>query len=247
MMNARLPTSLLLLGLLSAPALALDLTVGVESSDYLPISKGDSGTYVGYARDVLDAFAAKYGHKFTYKAMPVARLYDEFLVQKSVDLKFPDNPIWAQNLKQGATISYSKGLVTVTEGLMVTPANKGKGLAAVGKISTLRGFTPWPYMDQIKTKKISVSEVNSAEAAIKMVEGGRVDGVYLGTLATTYIMNEVLKQPGMLVFDDKLPNSKNDFTISSIAHPNVIKQMDEFLVTEKDTVAKIKSKYKISD
>jgi polar amino acid transport system substrate-binding protein len=53
--------------------------------------KGIGGNYAGYARDVLDTFAAQYGHTFSYKPMPVARLWDEYLVQKSVDIKFPDN------------------------------------------------------------------------------------------------------------------------------------------------------------
>lgn len=246
-MKQKLLISLLFAGACSGQVLAANLTIGVETTDYLPIAKSEADVYSGYARDVLDAFAAKYGHKLTYKALPVARLYDEFLVQKSVDLKFPDNPYWAKDLKKDAAISYSKGLVVVTEGVLVTKANKGKGLDALTKMSIVRGFTPFPYMDQIKAKKIAVSEMNSAEAAIKMTESGRTNGAYLGILSATYIMTEVLKQPGMLEFDDKLPNSKNDFTLSSISHPEVIKQMDEFLLKEKDTVAKIKAKHKINE
>lgn len=225
-------------------ALAGDYSVGVESNDYLPISKGDGGAYSGYARDLLDAFAAKNGHTFRYKPMPVMRLFDEFAVQKSLDFKFPDNPYWAADAKKGLNLSYSKGVVAVTEGLMVLPANKGK-VTTVSKIATLRGFTPFPYMDLIKAKKISVTEVNGADAAIKLGEAGRVDGVYLGTLAANYIMAETLKQPGVLVFDAALPNSTNDFSLSTLAHPEVIKQLDEFLVKEKDLVAKLKAKHKI--
>jgi hypothetical protein len=33
--------------------------------------------------------------------------------------------------------------------------------------------------------------------------------------------------------------------MSTLSHPEVIKQLDEFLAKEKDTVAKIKAKYKI--
>jgi polar amino acid transport system substrate-binding protein len=227
-------------------AWAGNYTIGVEATDYLPVSKGDASGYSGYARDLLDAFAAKYNHTFTYKPVPVARLYDEFLVKKSVDFKFPDNGYWAGGAKKGMTLHYSKGLISVTDGTLVLAANKGKA-SAISKLGTLRGFTPFPYLDQIKDKKVTVTEVNSADAAISMVEAGRVEGVYMGVLAANYVMAEVMKKPGVLVLDDKLPKSTGDFSLSTLAHPDVIKQMDEFLVKEKDTVAKLKAKYKIKD
>lgn len=243
-MKSKVLVSVLLAGLLSSPTWAGTLTVGVEGHDYMPISNGEGGNYAGYAREVLDTFAAKYGHTFTYKPMPVSRLWDEYLVKKSIDLKFPDNGYWNSDAKKGINISYSKGVVSVTEGLLVVPANKGK-VASVSKIATLRGFTPFPYLDQIKSGKVAVTEVNAAEAAINMATAGRVDGVYLGTLAANYIMSERMKAPGVLVYDDKLPNSANDFTLSSFSHPEVVKQMDEFLLKEKDTVTKLKAKHKI--
>jgi ABC-type amino acid transport substrate-binding protein len=244
-MKRRSICAALITSVVTSTAWAGSFTVGVEATDYLPISKGDAGGYSGYAREVLDAFASKYGHTFTYKPMPVARLFDEFAVQKSLDFKFPDNAYWGGDAKKGVSIVYSKGLVSVTEGLMVLPENKAK--TSVTKIVTIRGFTPYPYLDQINAKKIAVSEVNAPEAALNMVEAGRVDGVYMGQLTATYILAEVMKKPGVLVFGDKLPNSKNDFSLSTIARPEVIKQMDEFLVKEKDTVAKIKAKYKITE
>ena len=220
--------------------------VGVESTEYLPISHVQGGNYSGYARDLLDAFAAKYGHTFTYKALPVPRLWDEFLTAKSLDLKFPDNSYWNADAKKGITVTYSKGLVSVTEGLLVLPANKGKlAGASLSKLSTLRGFTPYPYLDSIKSSKVKVSEVNSTDAAISMAAEGHVDGAYLGVMAANYVMTEQMKKPGELVFDEKLPNSTNDFALSSISHPEIVKQMDEFLVKEKDLVAKIKAKNKI--
>jgi len=225
-------------------AWAGNFTVGAESQDNLPISKGGGGVYSGYARELLDAFAAKHGHTFTYKPLPVSRLFDEFAVQKSVDFKFPDNAYWAADAKKGIAITYSKGLVAVTEGLLVLPAKKGKQ-TTVTKIATLRGFTPFPYLDQIKSKKITVTEVNAAEAAINMAEAGRVDGVYLGVLAANQIMAEGMKKPGVLVLDDTLPKSTNDFSLASISHPEVVKQMDEFLLKEKDMVQKLKAKHKI--
>lgn len=244
MVKSKLLLVSMLAALGSTSAWSGNFSIGVEGHDYLPISKGDGGVYSGYARDVLDAFAAKYGHTFTYKPLPVSRLFDEFAVQKSVDFKFPDNAYWSADAKKGIAIRYSKGLVAVTEGLLVLPAKKGK-VPSISKMATLRGFTPFPYLDQINAKKIAVTEVNAADAAINMAEAGRVDGVYLGVLAANHIMAEGMKKPGLLVLDDALPKSTNDFSLSTINHPDVIKQMDEFLVKEKDTVQKLKAKHKI--
>ena len=84
---------------LSSSAWSGTYTIGVEATDYMPISKGDDGKYSGYAKELLDTFASKNGHKFTYTPLPVARLIDVFAVKKSLDLKFPDNAYWAKEVK----------------------------------------------------------------------------------------------------------------------------------------------------
>lgn len=236
--------ALALLAAVSITAQAGSYTVGVEGHNYLPISSADGGNYKGYARDLLDAFAEKYGHTFTYKPMPVNRLLDEFIGAKSVDFKFPDNAYWAADAKKGVTITYSKGVVAVTEGAMVLPASKGK---PVTSLATMRGFTPFPFLDAIKSKKVTVSEANTTDAVISMVEAGRASAGYLGVLSAVYTMEEVLKKPGMLEYDSSAPHSVSDFSLATLKHIDVIKQMDEFLVKEKDTVARLKAKYKIKE
>ena len=231
--------------LFSSPAFSGNYTVGVENIDYLPLYKGDGSVYTGYARELLDTFAAKYGHTFTYRPFPMVNLFDEFVVKKTLDFKFPDNAHWSGDMKKGVKIVYSSRLVTVTEGLFVLPSEKGKGLANITKIATLRGFSAWPYMDQIMSKKLEVIEVNYPGAAINIGAAGRVDGVFMGVMSANYVMSNVLRRAGVLVFDDSLPKMKADFSLSSISHPEIIKQMDEFLVKDKDTVAKLKAKHKI--
>ena len=47
------------------------------------------------------------------------------------------------------------------------------------------------------------------------------------------------------MLDEALPKSTNDFSLSTISHPEIVKQMDEFLLKEKETVVKLKVKHKI--
>ena len=104
-----------------------EMEAAYDATDYLPIYKGDGSSYTGYARRLLDSFASKSGHTFTYKALPVARLHIEFAARKTLDLKFPDNPHWSCDVKKDTKTYYSKGTVSVVESLMLLPTNKGKG------------------------------------------------------------------------------------------------------------------------
>jgi len=65
----------LLLCLFVLPALAQEeIHVGVELQPYQPYSDVENGEYRGYARDLLDAFAAEHGYRFVYMPLPVRRL-----------------------------------------------------------------------------------------------------------------------------------------------------------------------------
>jgi methyl-accepting chemotaxis protein len=222
-------------------------TVGVETQNYLPISNGEGAVYSGFARELFDAFAHHAGYTFTYKPMPITHLFEEFLVSQRLDLKFPDNAYWAGDLKRKTQVVYSQGLVSVAEGLLVKPEHKGRDPGVLSKIAITRGFTPFPYLDRIQSQQIKVSELNTPEAGLKMAESGRVDGVYMGKIVADYLLNDIKKTPGVLVFDESLPNSTNDFSISTINHPEVIVKLDEFLRDQSDLVAKLKHKHNIFD
>ena len=126
---------------------------------------------------------------------------------------------------------------------MVLPQNKGKG--SITNLVTIRGFTPYPHLDQINSKNVTLREENVPTAAIHMVVAGHAEGAYLSTAVADRLMAEVIKKPGILVFDDQLPYTKNEYTLSSINHPELIKQFNEYLVKEKNSVAKLKAKYRI--
>lgn len=220
-------------------------TIGVEAQNYLPVSSGEGAIYSGFARELLDAFAQHSGYTFTYKPLPITHLFEEFLVHQRLDLKFPDNAYWSSDLKRKVQVLYSQGLLSVAEGLLVPPNKTGRSPDVLRKIAITRGFTPFPYLDRIHSQQIKVSELNTAEAGLKLAESGRVDGVYMGKIVANYLLNDVHKTPGALVFDESLPNSCNDFSMSTIHHPEVIAKLDAFLRNERVLVATLKKKHKI--
>jgi len=127
-MNA-LPPIVLCLGLLGAAGVAAQTyRVGVESQPYQPYYSLEAGEYQGYARDLLDAFAADQGHRFIYVALPVKRLQSDFLSGK-LDFKYPDHPHWNREQKQGRTVHYSAATAPYRDGVLVLPAYLGLGKA----------------------------------------------------------------------------------------------------------------------
>jgi hypothetical protein len=58
-----------------------------------------------------------------------------------------------------------------------------------------------------------------------------------------YQLNTVLKQPGALLFDDTLPNSKDFYLLSSTLHADVIDEFNQYLREHADPVPALKVKY----
>jgi polar amino acid transport system substrate-binding protein len=238
----------LFLLILAAPSIvcAADLKIGVETTDQYPIYSGAKGEYRGFARELLDDFAAKYHHTIHYVPLPIVQLHDALLTHR-VDVKFPDNPKWQPEKKGNAKIAYSAAVIAVAEGLSVPPKKLGQPLTDIKKIGAVRGFTPWPFMDAIKAKKIAYQEFSDFKSLIATGIKGQIDGIYANNIVVNYYLIEVLKQPDALVFDFALPNDRSDFCLASIDHPEIIAQFDEFLSKYKSEVSILKSKYHISD
>ncbi|MFE8070020.1 transporter substrate-binding domain-containing protein [Marinobacteraceae bacterium S3BR75-40.1] len=220
--------------------------VGVEAIDYYPLYSAEGGTYKGYARELLDAFAQDSGHTFNYRPFPVLRLTKTFLAG-DVDFKMPDNPNWAESEKQGQKVVYSKPVAPYTDGVMVLPQNKGRGMEFLKKLTTLRGFTPWDYLGYIKDGKVSLNEVNNMTAMVRQVQNERADGAYFNVAVAQYFLQEKLNQPGTIVFDPSLPHTSSFYHLSTIQHPEVIDQFNQWLRDNAGRVKALKQKYSILD
>jgi len=217
--------------------------IGVEDIDYYPHYAVRQGQYVGYARDLLDAFAAHNGYQFEYVILPVKRLYSAFLVDRSVDFKFPDNPHWTPDQRAGIPVYYSSSVINVTEGLMVLPENEGRSLSSVKDIGTILGFTAWPYLAEVNRGAIKVHENPNFEGLLRQVLSGRVDGAYINIEVANNLIGDKLKMTGRLVFDPNLPYASSTFSLSTIQHPDIIEQFNDFLIKESALQAQLRDKY----
>lgn len=217
------------------------LVIGVEELDYTPVYALKAGEYVGAARDIIDAFATATGYAVVYKSLPIKRLYVE-LLSGGVDLKFPDNPSWTADLKAGRAVVYSQPVIRYIDGVLVMPDNAGRGAPMLHSLGTVSGFTPFAWLDRIKAGTLQVKENPRMELLLKQAAMGRFDGAYASVAVANYILDQVLKTPGALVFDPTLPHSRDAYRLSSFSRPEVVAEFDAWMETNAATIKAIKDR-----
>ena len=223
-----------------------EYVIGVENINLMPHFNSKGEVYYGYTRDLLDMFAAKYGYRFIYKPLPLKRLFKD-LVQKKVDFKYPDNPMWQPTLKTAVDVVYSDAVVAYTEGVMVLPDRVGQGLNKLKDLTMVLGYTPWPYVEYIDNAKIREWQIPNFQGAIKMVLSKRVDGLYVNIAVGQYQLKHIFGREGALMFDRNLPHITDAYYLSSVMHPEVIAQFNEFLAEEAEAIEALKIKHDIPE
>lgn len=228
----------------AAPAAADDrsLVVGVEELEYYPLYAMRDGEYVGTARDILDAFAADKGYRLVYRPLPIKRLYAEAL-SGGVDLKFPDNPGWAADIKAGAKVEYSKPVIAFIDGVMVRPGQFGRDPAQIRTLGTVAGFTPYSWLDRVKAGAVTIKENPRMELLLRQAVVGHVDGAYASVAVASHVLAGRLDMPGALVFDPGLPHSRDHYHLSTATRPDVVAEFDAWLTANAARVKMIKDRY----
>ncbi len=237
------PITLFLVALLCwAPpgARATDFVVGVQELDYFPIYATDgTGRYVGYARELLDLFASTRGHRFTYRALPIKRLVNDYLLGHT-DFMFPDNPRWDAEAKKTLAVCYSAPAVIFQDAVLVLPERRGQSLQSLG---TVRGFTPWKFMGQVKGGSLALQEAQGPRNLIQMALAQRVDGINLARQVADFHLKDMGRPTALVVDAGLLPSTDSQYLLSSIRHPEVVRQFDQFLQTHALAVGALKQKY----
>lgn len=235
----------LVLALTSLSARAADLIVGVEDLDYAPYATVSDGEYGGFARAVLDAFAADAGHRLIYRPLPVNRLY-KALVDGRIDLKYPDNPTWAPRLKAGVSVSYSAPVVRYVNGVMVRPELLGRAPEAVKLLGTVAGFRMPPWRPHIKAGTTRRTENANLAALIRQVLMGRIDGAYANVAVVAAHLAR-MKQAGSLAFDPGLPHATGSYHLSTTTSPAIVAAFDAWMAANPERLNALKAAHGIPE
>jgi hypothetical protein len=203
----------------------------------------ENGQFGGFARAVLDAFAADQGHEFIYRALPVNRLFRDF-IEGQLDFKYPDNPLWSADLKKNKGVTYSDPVVRYIDGIMVTPENVGKGVQSIHSLGTVLGFTAWEWEDAIRQGKVMRSESRSFEGALQQAILGRVDGLYADLAVVNYHMERIGKS-GSLVYDPSLPHTDSFYYLSTLRHGKIIAEFNAWMHQRASLVQSLREKFAV--
>ncbi len=218
--------------------------IGVEEINYYPLYRTTDGQYQGYARELLDAFAKANGYQFEYRPLPINRLYVS-LFNGDIDFKFPDNKLWRADIKKEQQVHYSGAVIRYTDGVLVKSDASPLAQSDLKDLGTVRGFTPWIYLDDVKAGRIEITETNTLASLIKLLDAGRVDGVYFNTLVAQHFVKNELGSQIQLRFADELKHSSDAYHLSTLKHSDVTSQLNEFMASSSDVIKGLKKKYKI--
>jgi|AGTN01.1.fsa_nt_gi Bacterial extracellular solute-binding proteins, family 3. len=218
-----------------------DLVVGVEELDYYPVYAVQDGDYRGAAREIIDAFAKDRGYAVSYRPLPIKRLFAE-LLSGGIDMKFPDNPYWAGDIKKGYAVAYSTPVIRYIDGVLVLPRNVGREADAVRVLGTVSGFTPFAWAARVRDGRVQVKENPRMELLLKQAMVGRFDGAYASVAVANYALEHQLGSPGGLVFDPRLPHSRDAYMLSSLKRADVVADFNRWMADNAARVQAIKDR-----
>lgn len=218
------------------------LRVGVENLNYYPFYASDGKRFWGYARDLLDTFAQHSGYQLVYEPLPTHSLFELFLNSQRLDLKFPDNPRWSAEAKHHLSVHYSDSVVTAHEGLIVRRSQLSHTVDSLRSIGMVRGFTAHSYLPYLQTGQLKLVEAASLDGLLQDLAYGRIDGVYAEFQVARDRIKR-LKLEDKLATNPNLPLDKNEFSLSSIRHPDVVNAFNRFLRENQSLVHALKRRY----
>jgi ABC-type amino acid transport substrate-binding protein len=207
------------------------LRIGMEDMPYLPFydvrGEGPNQKFSGIMPKILEDFRQSSKHNINYQPLPINRLYSS-LVSGKIEFKFPDHPNWGKEAKKGVTVIYSDPVVEYVDGVVVLKENIKKNLEWLKNIGTIRGFTPFDYLDLISEKKVNVIEAGDLDALLQMLKKNRVQGIYVNiAVCFQHSQNSGLE----LAYNPKFPHTESAYHLSTISQAKVIEEFNTYLKT----------------
>jgi len=132
------------------------------------------------------------------------------------------------------------------DGVIVSKERLGAGKSALKTVGNVRGFTAWDYLGDIEKGTFKVKENSSLKGLVNLIKAKRIDGIYFNVFVARYYLKHTLFDENSLMFDDTLPHSRSHYHVTSIKHPHVIVEIDEFIVNNSELIQALKEKYEVN-
>ena len=220
--------------------------IGTEDIEYYPhYGKKDSSDdgFSGFARPFFDKLSNAYELEFHYTPLPIKRLYNYFLNSNTVDFKYPDNPNWNIKNKQGHKVYYSDAITYYVDGTFI---HKDQSLPLnIVYLGVIRGFTPEPYLAEILADKIKVIEYTRSDHLLSALNFKRIDAAYMNVDVAKFQRSKSDSNLNVK-FCPSLPLTKGSYYLSTMKHPELLNQVNEFIRNNSDFIQELQLLYELT-
>ena len=239
---------LALVGVLTSHAFADEkpiYRVGIENVDYYPMfTKKEERNKTGFLIEVMELFAQQRGIEFEYIHLPITR-FDEWYQRDNIDFRLPDNPLWNQNTHN---LIYSEDIIKLGSDTVVLKKNQSTPMSNLKVIGSLYGFVPASHWrERVNSGNTTFIYENSMRVLIHMLAKGMVDGLDVNLSVVHHYAKELGYDTDDFAVSSKAPNYRYTYALSTISHPEIIKDFDAFLVTSHNEISLLKQRKDIFD
>lgn len=217
--------------------------VGAQNLSYFPHYDFSSPVDKGVAWSILEAFSEVSGHEFVYLSLPIRRLQLE-LVKGNVDFVYPDNRGWYNSITTSSDKYFSSPLTNAVTGTIVKQQNVGKGIEKINHLAMPLGFTPVNWQDRIDNQRTKITWVTNIQQGLALLYQERVDGLDLEYFVSQHFSQPPYKEDAFTL-DLTLPHNEIPFSLSTLYHKDIIRELNDFISSNPELINSIKAKYEI--
>ena len=249
--SARTCTTLIVL-LLLLTSIELDakqkrFVIGVEEVSYYPLYDFSAKDYdrPSFSKELLVRFFEHHNYQYDFLVLPIKR-FNEWYSGKEVDFKFPDSARWYASDKKQLDITFSKPVIELMSGTYMLKSQDNTQRKQVKTLATILGFYSSLWVNDVTKGKVEIIEESSPMNVVKQVlYGDRVATNINGNVIRHHLAR--LNKAGALVLNRAIRHELYAYHLSSINHPEIIAQFNDFLTLKPTLVSELKAKYKIQD
>lgn len=225
---------------------AKEYLIGVEDVSYYPFYDFSAKQHnkKNFTKELLSTFFTYKNYKFKFVSLPVKR-FDKWFIEESIDFKFPDNARWRTEESKTLNITYSEPTLHLIAGSYVLSKNQNLPKDAIKRLGTVYGFYPTLWIDQVQNNTIEIVEFSSTFSIVKHLIYGNVDAINIDENVINHVLKLMGEPKDTIVLNKKTKHERYAFHFSSILHPQIIQEFDQFLNTHSKQIAELKNKYGI--
>ncbi|ASP46983.1 hypothetical protein [Cognaticolwellia beringensis] len=225
---------------------AKEYVIGVEDVSYYPLYDFsiEGVDRDSFTKELLSTFFRHQGYKYKFVALPVKR-FDKWYVEETIDFKFPDNERWRSGESKKLKLTFSQPVLYLIAGTFVLKKNKNKPREAIKRLGTIFGFFPTLWYDRVDNNTIELVENSSSYSLVKHLLYDNIDAVNIERNVIDYNLKLLNKAQDAVVLNKHIQHQRYAFHFSTILHPKIIQEFDQFLNDHSQQIADLKNKYGI--